>query len=159
MFATPAKTQTGQMNDRDNVLMHLNAVMRWYKDCTTKIKAGREPSDAIYVTNAQNLGAQAVRLGFQSARADVTLNQLNGQSANQVNQDQSASTGPSAQKYAQMESEVSQRIADEQNQIEGLKKQVSSASKKNRDASGSAAASAGRESWRWTRPRWARLRR
>ena len=33
-----------------------------------------------------------------------------------------------------MQSEVSQRIADEQNQIEGLKKQVSSASKKNRDA-------------------------
>ena len=119
------------MNDRDDVLRHLNAVMRWYKDCTTKIKAGREPSDAIYVTNAQNLGAQAVRLGFQSARADVTLNQQNGQSANQ---DQSASTGPSAQKYAQMESEVSQRIADEQSQIEGLKKQVSSASKKNRDA-------------------------
>lgn len=134
MFAIPARTQSGPANDRDDVLMHLNAVMRWYKDCTTKIKTGREPSDAIYVTNAQNLGARAVRLGFQSARADVTLNQQNGQSANQTNQDQSGTSGPSAQKYAQMESEVSQRIADEQNQIEGLKKQVSSASKKNRDA-------------------------
>jgi small-conductance mechanosensitive channel len=136
LFAIPAKSQTGQMNDRDDVLGHLNTVIRWYKDCTTKIKAGREPSDAIYVTNAQNLGAQAVRLGFQSARADVTLNQQNGQSANQSsqNQDQSGTAGPSSQKYAQMQSEVSQRIADEQNQIEGLKKQVSSASKKNRDA-------------------------
>ena len=64
LFAIPAKSQTGQMNDRDDVLGHLNTVIRWYKDCTTKIKAGREPSDAIYVTNAQNLGAQAVRLGF-----------------------------------------------------------------------------------------------
>jgi hypothetical protein len=68
MFAIPAATQTGQVNDRDDVLRHLNAVIRWYKDCTTKIKAGQEPSDAIYVINAQNLGAQAVRLGFQSAR-------------------------------------------------------------------------------------------
>jgi small-conductance mechanosensitive channel len=133
MFAIPAATQTGQVNDRDDVLRHLNAAIRWYKDCTTKIKAGQEPSDAIYVTNAQNLGAQAVRLGFQSARADVTLNQ-NGQSANQANQDQSGTAGPSSQKYAQMESEVSQRITDEQNQIEALKKQISSASRKNRDA-------------------------
>jgi small-conductance mechanosensitive channel len=134
MFAIPAATQTGQVNDRDDVLRHLNAVIRWYKDCTTKIKAGQEPSDAIYVTNAQNLGAQAVRLGFESARADVPLNQPNGQSANQANQDQSGTAGPSSQKYAQTESEVSQRIADEQNQIEALKKQISLASRKNRDA-------------------------
>ena len=133
IFAIPEATQTGQVNDRDGVLRHLNAVIRWYKDCTTKIKAGQEPSDAIYVTNAQNLGAQAVRLGFQSARADVTLNQQNGQSANQANQDQSGTAGPRSQKYAQMESEVGQRIADEQNQIEALKKQISSASSKNRD--------------------------
>ncbi|MGB7463714.1 MAG: hypothetical protein WBW14_12505, partial [Candidatus Acidiferrum sp.] len=134
MFAIPAATQTGQANDRDEVLRHLNAVIRWYQDCTTKIKAGQEPSDAIYVTNAQNLGAQAVRLGFQSARADVTLNQQNGQNANQANQDQSGTAGPSSQKFAQMESEISQRIADEQNQIEALKKQISSVSRKNRDA-------------------------
>ena len=134
MFAIPAATQTGQANDRDEVLRHLNAVIRWYQDCTTKIKAGQEPSDAIYVTNAQNLGAQAVRLGFQSARADVTLNQQNGQNANQTNQDQSGTAGPSSQKFAQMESEISQRIADEQNQIEALKKQISSVSRKNRDA-------------------------
>jgi len=134
MFAIPAATQTGQANDRDEVLRHLNAVIRWYQDCTTKIKAGQEPSDAIYVTNAQNLGAQAVRLGFQSARANVTLNQQNGQNANQANQDQSGTAGPSSQKFAQMESEISQRIADEQNQIEALKKQISSVSRKNRDA-------------------------
>src|SRR5208283_4250252 len=78
MLANPAATQTGQVTDRDDVLRHLNAVIRWYKDSTTKIRAGQEPSDTIYVTNAQNLGAQAVRLAFQSSRADVTLNQQNG---------------------------------------------------------------------------------
>ncbi|HEY1472084.1 MAG TPA: hypothetical protein VGF61_23795 [Candidatus Acidoferrum sp.] len=134
MFAIPAATQTGQTNDRDDVLRHLNAVIRWYKDCTTKIKAGQEPSDAIYVTNAQNLGAQAVRLAFQSARAFVTVNQQNGSNTNSTNQDQSGTGNASPQRYAQMEAEVSQRIADGQNQIEALKKQISSASKKNRDA-------------------------
>ena len=64
---------------------------------------------------AKSRGASGA-FGIQSARADVTLNQQNGQSAN-ANQDQSGTSGRSAQKYAQMESEVSQRIADEQNQI------------------------------------------
>ncbi len=129
MLAIPAATQTGQVTDRDDVLRHLNAVIRWYKDSTTKIKAGQEPSDAIYVTNAQNLGAQAVRLAFQSSRADVTLNQQNGSGTTPENQDQSGAAGPSSQKYAQMEAEASQRIADDQNQIEALKKQISSTSK------------------------------
>ena len=134
MFAIPAVTQTGQGNDRDDVLRHLNAVIRWYKDSTTKIKAGQQPSDEIYVTNAQDLGAQAVRLAFQSARAQVTLNQQNGSGANPSSQDQSGTASASPQRYAQTEAEVSQRIADEQNQIEALKKQISSASRKNRDA-------------------------
>jgi len=134
MFAIPAVTQTGQGNDRDDVLRHLNAVIRWYKDSTTKIKTGQQPSDAIYVTNAQNLGAQAVRLAFQSARAQVTLNQQSGLGANPSSQDQSGTASASPQRYAQVEAEVSQRIADEQNQIEALKKQISSASRKNRDA-------------------------
>jgi small-conductance mechanosensitive channel len=135
MFAIPAVTQTKQGNDRDDVLSHLNAVIHWYQDSTTKIKAGQQPSDAIYVTNAQNLGAQAVRLAFQSARAQVvTLNQQNGSGANPSSQDQSGTANASPQRYAQMEAEVSQRIADEQNQIEALKKQISSASRKNRDA-------------------------
>lgn len=134
MFAIPAVTQTGQGNDRDDVLRHLNAVIRWYKDSTTKIKAGQQPSDAIYVSNAQDLGAQAVRLGFQSARAQVTLNQQNGSGANPSSQDQSGTASASPQRYTQVEAEVSQRIADEQNQIEALNKQISSASRKNRDA-------------------------
>lgn len=130
----PAATQTGQLNDRDDVLRHLDAVIRWYKDSTTKIKAGQEPSDTIYVNNAQNLGAQAVRLAFQSARAEVNLDQQSSSGTNPANQDQPGSVSASPQRYAQMEGEVSQRIADDQNQIEALKKQISSASKKNRDA-------------------------
>ena len=114
----PAATQTGQLNDRDDVLRHLDAVIRWYKDSTTKIKAGQEPSDTINVTNAQNLGAQAVRLAFQSARAEVAVDQQSSSGTNPANQDQPGSVSASPQRYAQMEGEVSQRIADDQNQIE-----------------------------------------
>jgi len=134
MYAIPAVTQTGQGNDRDDVLSHLNAGIRWYKDSTTKIKVGQQPSDTIYVTNAQNLGAQALRLAFQSARAQATLNQQNGSGANPSSQNQSGTASASPQRYVQTETEVSQRIADEQNQIEVLKRQISSASRKNRDA-------------------------
>ena len=60
-------------NDRDNVLEHLNAAISWYKELITKVPAGTEPSDSIYLNNTGNLSAQVVRLAFQSARAQVEL--------------------------------------------------------------------------------------
>ena len=56
--------------DRDAALHHLNAVITWYRDATTKIKSVGLPSDAIYLDNARNLASEAVRLAFQSARAE-----------------------------------------------------------------------------------------
>lgn len=65
--------QDGGGNDNGDVLMHLNAAINWYKNLTTKVPAGTEPSDAIYLSNAENYGAQVVRLAFQSARAQAAL--------------------------------------------------------------------------------------
>ena len=39
--------------DRDAILHHLNAVITWYRDSTTKIKSVGLPSDAIYQDNAE----------------------------------------------------------------------------------------------------------
>ena len=66
IFCAQAQISTG---DQETLLAHLNAVINWYKKLTTDVPPGQEPSDAIYSANAQNLGAQVVRLAFQSARA------------------------------------------------------------------------------------------
>src|ERR1035438_3319458 len=65
--------QTAAQLDRDAALHHLNAVITWYRDATTKIKSVGLPSDAIYLDNARNLASEAVRLAFQSARAEANI--------------------------------------------------------------------------------------
>lgn len=112
------KAQTTQGNSSSNVLGHLNAVINWYKNLTTKVPAGTEPSDSIYLNNAQSYGAQVVRLAFQSARAQVELE--SPPSGHENGGRNNNPEGP-AQKYAEMESDVSQRIADDESQIAALK--------------------------------------
>ena len=116
-------------NNDTAVLAHLNATINWYKNVATKVPAGTEPSDAIYLNNAKNLGAQVVRLAFQSAKAQVDIeSQLNGADPN-------ATAGPTssdAQKFAQIESDVSKRIADDQSQIAALKHSNNKASASDR---------------------------
>ena len=50
--------------DRDAILQHLNAIISWYRDSTSKIQSVGMPSDAIYQDTAQNLAQQAVRLAL-----------------------------------------------------------------------------------------------
>jgi hypothetical protein len=50
--------------DRDALLGHLNAVITWYRDVTTKVQPTGLPSDAIYQDNSQNLAAQVYVLLF-----------------------------------------------------------------------------------------------
>jgi small-conductance mechanosensitive channel len=111
-----------QNNDSDmpaNLLAHLNAAINWYKNLTTQVPPGQEPSDTIYSTNAENLGAQVVRLAFQSARAQAALTSQSN--VNNGGQNGQGTSGESAERYSQVESEVSQRIADDQSKIDALK--------------------------------------
>ncbi len=59
--------------DSDAALHHLNQVISWYRRATTGIQAVGLPSDTIYQDNTRNLGAQVVRLAFQSAKTEAAL--------------------------------------------------------------------------------------
>jgi hypothetical protein len=79
------------------------------------------PSDAIYQDNSQTLGAQAVRLAFQSAKAESEL----------IKEQQKASGAgaPSSettrqQNLAQMQAKTSSQIDALQSQIEDLNNQI-----------------------------------
>ena len=115
-----AQSQNSNTVDPNTILNHLNAAISWYKKLTTQVPPGREPSDAVYAANAENLGAQVVRLALQSARADATLPSPTN-SDNSGAAGQQAATGESEQRYAQLERDVSQRIADDQAKINALK--------------------------------------
>jgi hypothetical protein len=53
--------------DSNAPVHHLNQVINWYRHATTGVPSVGLPSDTIYQDNTNNLGAQVVKLAFQSA--------------------------------------------------------------------------------------------
>lgn len=118
--------------DRDAILQHLNAVISWYRDSTSKIQSVGMPSDAIYQDAAQNLAQQAVRLAFQSAQAAALL----------VNNSDQATAAPAAptpsvsgqQNFAQTLATLKTRISDNQSKIDALNRQIEGAAPSKRQS-------------------------
>jgi small-conductance mechanosensitive channel len=129
---TAAMAQTTDHLDRDALLNHLNAAISWYRDATSKLQTVGLPSDAIYQDNAQNLAAEAVRLAFESARAEAKLISAADKSAG-TNEAQSPAGAAQPEKYSQMLARLTAQIAEAQTRIDALDKQIASArgSKKN----------------------------
>jgi small-conductance mechanosensitive channel len=109
--------------DGSATLHHLNQIINWYRHSATGLSIG-QPSDAIYQDNAQGLGAQAVRLAFQSAKAESTLIAAQ-QKVNGANQASSETT--QQQNLAQMQAKTSAQIDQLQSQIENVNGQIAKA--------------------------------
>jgi small-conductance mechanosensitive channel len=111
--------------DGDAALHHLNEVISWYRHSTTEIRSVGLPSDAIYQDNAQSLGAQAVRLAFQSARAESALIKVQ-EKGKEANQDSEQAT--QQQNLANMQTKTSAQISQLQSQIESQNTQIAKTS-------------------------------
>jgi small-conductance mechanosensitive channel len=109
--------------DREAILQHLNAIISWYRDSTSKIQAVGMPSDAIYQDTTQNLTQQAVRLAFQSAQAAALLISAPDQ-ATAAPAPPAASGSSQQQNFAQTLATLKARISDNQAKIDALNKQI-----------------------------------
>jgi small-conductance mechanosensitive channel len=110
--------------DGSAALHHLNQVISWYRHSTTGIQSVGLPSDAIYQDNAQNLGAQVVRLAFQSAKAETAIIAAQ-QKAGGANSAPGETT--QQQSLAQLQAKTSSQIDQLKSQIENLNTQISKA--------------------------------
>jgi small-conductance mechanosensitive channel len=124
------RAQTAAQLDRDAILHHLNAVITWYRDATTKIKPVGLPSDAIYQDNARNLSSEAVRLAFQSARAEANILSM----ADKATAASASAPAPSPgaqptdqQNRAQSAAKIAAQIDDTQSKLDALNKQIPTA--------------------------------
>ncbi|HLZ43573.1 MAG TPA: hypothetical protein VKQ11_21585 [Candidatus Sulfotelmatobacter sp.] len=101
----------------------MNQAISWYRHVTTGIQAVGLPTDAIYEDNAHTLGAQVVRLAFQSAKAESTLigAQQKADAGNQAGQT------TQRQNLAQLEAKTSGRIDQLNSQINDLNAQITKA--------------------------------
>ncbi len=121
--AAPSNLPPVQL-DGSAALHYLNQVISWYRHSTTGIQSVGLPSDAIYQDNAQNLGAQVVRLAFQSAKAEAAIIAAQ-QKAGGANSASGETT--QQQSLAQLQAKTSSQIDQLKSQIENLNTQISKA--------------------------------
>ncbi len=55
------------------ILNHLNAAIGWYRQVASIDQTAGKPSDALFLENARSLALQALRLAFESAKAEAAL--------------------------------------------------------------------------------------
>jgi small-conductance mechanosensitive channel len=110
--------------DGSAALHHLNQVISWYRHSTTGIQTVGLPSDAIYQDNTLALAAQAVRLAFQSAKAEAALI-ASQQKSSGASQPSGETT--QQQNLSQMLAKTSSQIDQLQSQIESLNAQIGKA--------------------------------
>ncbi len=101
--------------DSNAILHHLNQVIGWYRHATTGIRDVGLPSDAIYQDSAKSLGAQAVQLAFQSAKAESLLVAGSKNGAGQSN-----TSNTQQQNLTQLRAKTTSQIDQLQSQITAL---------------------------------------
>lgn len=105
--------------DSDATLHHLNQVISWYRHATTDLSSVGLPSDTIYQDNTKDLGAQVVKLAFQSARAEADLIK-----AEQKAEGKHQITTTQEQSLTEMQAKVSTQIDQLQSQIQKLAAEI-----------------------------------
>ena len=117
--------------DRDAILSHLNAIISWYRDSSSKVQSVGLPSDAIYQDTSQNLAQQAVRLAFQSAQAAAVLVNASDQAAPPA-APAASGTATQQQNLTQTLATLKSRIDQDQSNLDALNKQIETAPRSKR---------------------------
>jgi small-conductance mechanosensitive channel len=117
--------------DRDAILSHLNAIISWYRDTSSKVQSVGLPSDAIYQDTSQNLAQQAVRLAFQSAQAAAVLVNASDQ-ATPPAAPGTPGTSSQQQNLTQTLATLKSRIDQDQSNLDALNKQIETAPRSKR---------------------------
>jgi small-conductance mechanosensitive channel len=117
--------------DTNAPLHHLNQVISWYRHATTGVSSVGLPSDAIYQDNTKNLGAQIVKLAFQSAKSEAALIKAQ-QKVTDTTQAGAAST--QEQRLAQLQANISGQISQIQSQIASVTAKLSRARSSQRES-------------------------
>jgi small-conductance mechanosensitive channel len=114
----PAQSQSNPLPpiqlDGNAALHHLNQVINWYRHATTSVRSVGLPSDAIYEDNTKNVGAEVVKLAFQSAKAESAL--ITAEHKNSGPNQPAQST--QAQRLAQVQQTTAEKINQLQTQLQ-----------------------------------------
>jgi small-conductance mechanosensitive channel len=117
--------------DREAILSHVNTIISWYRDSSSKVQSVGLPSDAIYQDTSQNLAQEAVRLAFQSAKAAAVLVNASDQVTPAATPDASGAS-TQQQNLTQTLATLKSRIDQDQSKLDVLNKQIETAPRSQR---------------------------
>src|ERR1700727_2611480 len=118
-------TFAAELVDQDLTISHLNAIINWYRDCSTKVQSVGLPSDLVYQQTSQNMAQEAVRLAFQSAKASAQLVDAADKGAiGGVSAGNSSGGSATQSNFAEMLAKVNARIQTDQTQLDAVIKQL-----------------------------------
>ena len=117
--------------DREAILSHLNTIISWYRDSSSKVQSVGLPSDAICQDTSQNLAQEAVRLAFQSAKAAAVLVNASDQVTPAATPDASGAS-TQQQNLTQTLATLKSRIDQDQSKLDVLNKQIETAPRSQR---------------------------
>jgi small-conductance mechanosensitive channel len=125
-----------QTVNRDLTVSHLNAIINWYRDCSTKVQSVGLPSDLVYQQTSQNMAQEAVRLAFQSAKASAQLVDAadKGAASGNANAGNTSSGNATQSNFTEMRAKVNARIQTDQTQLDAVVKQLAAAPSAKRQA-------------------------
>ncbi|HEV2578575.1 MAG TPA: mechanosensitive ion channel protein MscS [Acidobacteriaceae bacterium] len=94
----------------ENILQHLNEILRFYRAATTKIQKAGEPSDILYAEQSKAQATQIAQLAFQSARNEAALLTRVNASPNGTPAQGNTASEPQAQRLAAARARIENQI-------------------------------------------------
>ncbi len=114
-----------------DILAHLNAVIRLYRASLQPIQKAGEPNDVIYRDQAIAIAAEVARFAFESSRAEASLL---AQYQLQTTEGQKSDGVTEHDRMQQTETNVEKQIEDLRTRQADVQKQIATARSKNRAA-------------------------
>lgn len=97
---------------RQLILQHLNDVLRYYRDATSKIQTAGEPNDVLYPEQAKSQATQIAQLAFQSGHNEaVLLTRVNATTAASSEAQSESGAQPASQRVAATRARIMNQVA------------------------------------------------
>ena len=126
--------------DAPSVISFLNQSIEWYRHLSVEQQLATEPRDALFLNDDRQLADQVIRLSFDFAQAEASLQSREGAGINE-SPDQTASSEQSRyHSLLEMAAKADQQVKQSQKELESRRRKLETANSRDRKAIESAIA-------------------
>src|SRR5712692_3908393 len=123
-----------------SVISFLNQSIEWYRHLSVEQQLATEPGDALFLNDDRHLADQIIRLSFDFAQAEASLQSREGAGSNE-SPDQTASSEQSRyHSLLEMAAKADQQVKQSQKELESWRRKLETANSRGRKAIESAIA-------------------